>query len=249
MPKETAWKWSEELRRDVYPVSPGEVLKPLSLLGDGQDAIGSWLLAVQNEQRIQDHLLRYFTANYSGKNFEWFIDQASSRYFSPWHILAIESLSVSIPTPTARWLLEKDEKRDELLDEINHRGLEKETLWSCDLRQLMEDGELSDLYDLLRAKNGLGYVTTSKLLAAIFPTLVPIRDSLVEELLGMSDSSDWWIPMRRLFENSPRLESHLCSFDIPSAIGEVSTLRRLDVILWMEAKARSFRPRQIKKRR
>ena len=196
----------------------------------------------ENRQRLQNHLSRYFEANYSGKNFEWFISQSERNSFTPWDILAVESLSVTVPVNTSRWLLEPNSKRDELIAESRRQLVaNKDLLWTCDEELIREGGALSELYDLLRKMDGLGYVTTSKLMAAKFPSVIPIRDSKVETILGLENSREWWVPIRNHFRlSNGALAKHLDGFEIPDGVGPVSTLRRLDVILWMESKARDI---------
>jgi hypothetical protein len=230
------WKWDG--KQDVYlPILASETNKAIPV-----SAIRSWLLADENMQRIQNHLTRYFTVKYSGKHFEWFVAQSDSKMFTPWDILAVEALSRTVPTETARWLFEPNIKRDELLAQSLHslvqdRGL----LWTCDEKLLDDGGSLRDLYKLLRKQPGLGKVTASKLLATKFPAAVPIRDSKVETLLGLEKSREWWSPIRSLFvADGESLAEYLDELKVPAEVGNVTTLRRLDVILWMEAKARNI---------
>ena len=233
------WEWDG--RQDIYvPTLASEKDKPIPV-----SEIRSWLLADGNNQRIQDHLSWYFTVKYSGKHFEWFVaqsdsKQSDSKMFTPWDILAVEALSVTVPTETARWLLEPNTKRDDHLAEALRSLVPgQDSLWTCD-EELLADGKpLSKLYAMLRAQDGLGYVTASKLLATKFPPVVPIRDSKVETLLGLEKSREWWAPIRGLFSASGQsLAEYLDGLDVPIEVGTVTTLRRLDVILWMEAKAR-----------
>ena len=122
----------------------------------------------------------------------------------------------------------------------------EDTLWTCDRDLLTGDKDAPDtsgllfrLYYLLRSKDiGIGPVTTSKLLAAKFPKIVPIRDSIVAELLGMTRRDDWWTAIRDQF--TPQLVKHLDGLALPNNARQVSTLRRLDIILWMEANAREI---------
>jgi hypothetical protein len=234
------WEWDG--KQDVYvPILASEINNPIPVR-----EIRSWLLADENKQRIQNHLSRYFTVKYSGKHFEWFAAQSDSKMFTPWDVLAVESLSVTVPTETARWLLEPNAERDDhLAESLRSLVPDQDLLWTCDEKLLHDGGALSDLYTLIREKDGLGQVTASKLLATKFPAAVPIRDSKVETLLGLEKSREWWAPIRGLFSTPGQsLAEHLNGLHVPSEVGTVTTLRRLDVILWMEANARRIQTRR-----
>ena len=233
------WKWDG--KQDIYlPILASEINKPIPVT-----EIRSWLLADENKQRIQNHVSRYFNVKYSGKHFEWFVEQSDSKKFTPWDILAVEALSVTVPTETARWLLEPNTKRDDHLAEALRSLVPgQDSLWTCDEELLSDCKPLSKLYSMLRAEEGLGYVTASKLMAAKFPSVIPIRDSKVETLLGLEKSREWWSPIRKLFTvPGQSLAGYLDELKVPTEVGKVTTLRRLDVILWMEAKARRIKTR------
>ena len=72
-------------------------------------------------------------------------------------------------------------------------------------------------------------------MAAKYPGLVPIFDSQVSWLLGLTVNDPWWKPMRDLvIEVKPKLdELQLDRDDI-----HITTIRKLDVVLWMEAEWR-----------
>jgi hypothetical protein len=90
-------------------------------------------------------------------------------------------------------------------------------------------------------------VTTSKLLAAKFPKVIPIRDSRIVALLEIQPKDDLWLMFRKLFNDGDiSLVNYLNQLDVPDECGELTTLRRLDIILWMEANARNI---QIKTRK
>ena len=76
---------------------------------------------------------------------------------------------------------------------------------------------------------GLGRTTTSKLLAAKRPGIVPIRDTVVERLLQADDA--WWAPMRLLVQDS-RIRNVLVDASTGPVPTNVFLLRRLDVVLW-----------------
>lgn len=243
--QETGWVWNGALRQDEYPAAVDVRRQAIPLEPGDSSPLRSWLLDERNKGQQLHHLHRYFTADYTGKQFEWFIGQSDPTRFSPWDILAVESLSVSIPPATVRWLLEPDATRDGLLAEAHRSLTPSGTLWTCDVGMLRDGGPLADLYSLLRGREGLGPVTTSKLLAAKFPNVVPIRDSRVAGLLDMTGSKDWWEPMRGLFTGGgAELAAHLGDLELPAGIADVCVLRRLDVILWMEAKARHLGERE-----
>jgi hypothetical protein len=230
--------WARVGKQDVYlPTLAGEKNEPIPVT-----EIRAWLLADENRQRIKDHLSWYFSQKYSGKLFEWFISQSDLEAFTPWDILAVEALSVTVPTETVRWLLEPHKRRDGLLARsLQSLVSDRDSLWTCDEKLLQDVGALSDLYVLIREQVGLGYVTASKLMAAKFPSVVPIRDSKVETLLGLEKSREWWFPIRKLFMVPDQsLAGYLDELEVPAEVGHITTLRRLDVILWMEAKARDI---------
>jgi hypothetical protein len=86
-----------------------------------------------------------------------------------------------------------------------------------------------------------GRVTRSKVMAAMFPAVIPIRDSFVETLLGLEHSKAWWMPIREILEaNDSAVLSCVKKLDVPERAKSLGILRRLDVILWMEERAIRF---------
>ena len=100
--------------------------------------------------------------------------------------MVVEALSRTVPTEAARWLLETNNRRDELINE-SQRSLisDQVSLRACEETLLQVGGALSELCTLIREKDGLGHVMAPKLLVTKFPAVVPIRDSKVETLLGL----------------------------------------------------------------
>jgi hypothetical protein len=94
------------------------------------------------------------------------------------------------------------------------------------------------LLHALRALPGVGTTTATKLFARKRPRLRPIWDPLVAEVTGTWQSQ--WEPLRAaLRENGKALHRRLLR--VRSAAGlseEVSVLRVLDVIAWMEGRQR-----------
>lgn len=252
--RDNRWVPGKGRERDSYPIDEHERKQPIPYA-----KLRHWLLDRANKQRLEDHL-DWYLARYAGRQFEWFSEQGKGRRFSSFHVLAAESLSVKVAPTAARRLLEPDESRNQLLDQI-HQSLVpgRATLWTCDIellkgtrKTLESSGALYRLYYNLRTpgtndvtKGGIGPVTTSKLLAAMFPAVVPIRDSMVSVLLGLDDQDNWWLLARELFEHTGEpLAAYLDELAVPFDSGDVTTVRRLDIILWMEANARQIEVRK-----
>ena len=233
------WKWDG--KRDVYVGLPEELWKQQIRISE----LADWLLSVDNQVRIQQHLSRYLQS-YKGRFFEVLRAQSSPRRFEIFDVSAAETLSVTVRPRAVNKLLESLEIAETVGAICDSLVPGKDTLWTCDLDLLTGDkdalhtsGLLFGLYYKLRGKDiGIGPVTTSKLLAAKFPKVVPIRDSQVAELLGMTRRNDWWTAIRDQF--TPQLVQHLDGLTLPDGTGHVSTVRRLDIILWMEANARGI---------
>lgn len=210
-----------------------------------QSLDATWLTDPANVEVMKDHLAQYFgrsidgVANYSGQYFEQFIGMSVPDRFTAFDVLAAESLSVDVPRNVAHWLVRPDPDRDDLLWECLRELSNRQTLWDCDPALLADDGHLSRLYLKLKDQVGLGKVRTSKLLATKFPNVVPIRDSLVEQVLGWPDKAAWWMPMRDLMLSG--VQEVVANLPLPDGAPAVTTLRRLDVVLWMEARNRGFK--------
>jgi hypothetical protein len=201
--------------------------------------IAGWINNPLNKLLLQEHLDRYFGKideyiGYEGRQFEWFHSQSDQTLYTSNDILAIGALSVDVPATTARALIEDPEgKYKTLLAQCNDH--QKRNNQAKDRSWLWEAGSpFNELFDALGNERGIGKVVRSKLMAAKFPDLIPIRDSKVEALLEYESVGEWWKPLLELFEEVSRTISGL---DINSKFAP-SQLRRLDVILWMEASAR-----------
>jgi hypothetical protein len=207
---------------------------PLGLAG-----AAAWIIA--NADAVRDHLVTY-TTTYAGRSFEWFAQHSDPARFTAEDMLAVSALSVDVPTGAARALI------------ADHDGRFGRLLWRAQvlvtaadaptgLADMDLDGELSktlsDLYALIRGLPGVGKVSTSKLLAAKFPAHVPIRDARVEQILGLANSREWWAPMQQLL-NSAGVLKLLTDVEMPDDRPYVTTLRRLDIVLWRQAEQRGL---------
>lgn len=207
----------------------------------GCERFPGWLSA--NADAATQHLANYFGGDpeitYQGRYFESFQQLSTVGSFTAEDFLAIGALSVTVPAQTAHHII-TDASGDyrQLLSDCQHLidNTPPTDLATCPEPWLSDDtSPFVRLYRRIRNEPGCGPVITSKLLAAKYPTLIPIRDSRVEWLLNLSHSSDWWKPMRELFAATSATLTRLTGTGI---FDHVVALRRLDVVLWMEASTR-----------
>jgi len=166
---------------------------------------------------------------FTGRWFERLIVTSDPMAFTPADIVAVSALSVNVPIALAAALLCDTPTRvdaTELLQRIPAPGTQLAEVSSA---ALSDDSPLGRLYRYLRNQPGMGPTVTSKLLAAKRPALVPIRDTVVSNLLGAG--TRWWAPMQQV-ARSDRLSELLCDRCNDVVPADVSLLRRIDVVLW-----------------
>jgi hypothetical protein len=213
----------------------------------GYENIAGWIR--KNESVVDAHIQDYFSKRvedeaknvWQGQHFEWFANRVERFRFTEVDLAAIGALSVDISAQTVRELIE------------DRGGVLRQLLRECELWIAAHGSDLSDSelstdwlkkescfqrlwFELVRSERiDLGPVKASKLMATKYPGLIPIFDSEVSWLLQPRVESTWWEPMRNLLlEVSPILKkSNVKRDDI-----YVTPLRKLDVVLWMEAKKR-----------
>lgn len=106
-------------------------------------------------------------------------------------------------------------------------------LWDIGGEAIADGSPLAEMYNALKTIDQISYVRASKLLACKRPRLVPVRDTVVEDLLNAK--TEWWGPMKEVVSDQSVRET--IDRLSPDPVSEsVSLLRRLDVILWMEGK-------------
>jgi hypothetical protein len=72
-------------------------------------------------------------------------------------------------------------------------------------------------------------------MAAKYPGLIPIFDGDVSWLLGLTDKDPWWQPMWDLVI---KVKDEIDKLTLNRDDMHVTALRKLDVVLWMEARRR-----------
>jgi len=245
------WLWDRKTRQDVYPPAVVDIGFKLR-----RAELSDWLRRQENRPRLIHHLERYFTADYMGRFFETFVAKSDAARFTSWDIFAVQALSVRVPPRSVHWLLDEECPANTLLRESRSELGESQqesdwSLWTCKSSLFQPPkGIISRLHACLKGQRHIGPVTASKLVAAKLPSVSPIRDSQVATLIGLPTSEQWWDPIRELLESDDyALVNYLASLPLPHETDGVTVLRRLDVILWMEAKARfPKKPSSVKSR-
>jgi hypothetical protein len=157
----------------------------------------------------------------------------------PEDFLAASMLSVNVPAEAAIRLLDRDAAIvSRLLDEIPTDV----DIVDVDPSLLGGDSPAGQLWDVLRrGRDGLGPTTTSKLLAAKRPRLLPIWDSFVEQATGL-DTIDYWRKFQYVLADDQRVVwtwlGGLRSL-APNVPEHIPELRILDVLLWMSVDGRA----------
>jgi hypothetical protein len=210
----------------------------------GYPKIAQWIR--DNPARVEKNFNDYFALKvgdkssevWHGQHFERFADRAKRDRFTEVDLAAIGALSVDLRAQTARELIEdKDKKLGPLLEECEQ--------WTLDNGKDLSDPDLSDewieegssfrrLWTEItkRERVGIGQVKASKLMATKYPGLVPVFDKDVSWLLGLSKKDPWWGRMRELVIE---VRDELNPLTLERDDIRVTALRKLDVVLWMEA--------------
>jgi hypothetical protein len=151
---------------------------------------------------------------------------------TPWDLLSLQCLSVTMPIPVALDLVEGSLGRD----------------ISCRLQQipvnvaLGEPGARSHVLDrshadqawrLLNTQTGVGMAIAGKLMARKRPHLIPVWDSVVKCAFGNPDNAWLWLD-ELISQSDNELKARLDELHREAQLPEfVSRIRVLDVVVWM----------------
>lgn len=185
---------------------------------------------------------------YTGSHFETLGSQSNDPdVINASDLLAVQTLSVQVPARAAIGILGGQSGTiTELLAALpNGKSLsslsdEEFTRW------LGEDSPGQQLWDLLRRNGngadgktltrwGVGPTTASKILARKRPELIPVEDSVITRVTNRGKQSSWqmwWEEMR----TDSVLEERAEEIREDTGHGELSTLRVLDIVLWMSGR-------------
>lgn len=191
---------------------------------------------------VAQALNKYFgpsVKRYSGSQFEDLITDSDPFSLSAQDLIAVTTLSVSIPARAAIWILSEDgcNRISSILKEIP-MGRD---IWDPDVQDVfLNDGPVMELWRTLgnanwpvsKAGGGLGgFTKRSKILASKRPRLIPILDRVVRG--SLPETKNTWISIQRVLRNDfyrTRLEKALENQNVSE---NVSLLRRIDAVIWI----------------
>ena len=183
--------------------------------------------------------------SFSGSQFERFRgggDKATRDVFTSDDLVAVSLLSVNVPAQSALRILGPDADRCSALLGAIPTGL---TLADSPESTIGSGSSAAQLWRLLRqsstpkrgAHDGIGKTTTSKLIARKRPDLIPVWDSVVTGLTGQ-DSKGSWVWLRSELRGSDSSLDRWIRSTAPDELMDISTIRLLDVLLWMVGSGR-----------
>lgn len=191
-----------------------------------------------------DYLERYYGSledggpRYTGSRFEAVAAlNTHPDTLGPADFVAVSMLSVDVPAQAAIRLLGRAAAT---VTELLQRIPADVDIVDADPTLLGADSPAGQLWELLRRpRDGLGPTTTSKLLAAKRPRLLPIWDTFVEQATGLATIGYWAKFQYVLADDNRRLWNWLGEVrsQAPDLSATVSELRVLDVLLWMSVAA------------
>ncbi|OBF46889.1 DUF6308 family protein [Mycolicibacterium monacense] len=186
-----------------------------------------------NSAEVERNLRRYFDGQpgdeFRGRWFDHFAAMGDPNRFEATDIVAVEALSVEVPTEAAAKLLISD---SELFNRLLREIPREVDLWTVGRLPITVGSPADDLHAALKTLPKVGWVTAGKLLAAKRPRLIPILDDRITAMLEPAEGL-FWVSMLDELKDAERREviEKVCR----SAPAHVSLLRRIDVALWMAA--------------
>ncbi len=210
----------------------------------------TWPTAVtlRDSKIALDLLTRYYSNRadgsplYTGSRFEEIARlNPDPNVIGPADFVAVSLLSVKVPKKAAIRLLDANVSKEISL-------LLRQIPLDLDIVDASEDMLTGDcpankLWRTLRgARDGIGRTTASKLIAAKRPRLIPIWDTFIGEATGLDTADNWRKFQTVLLADDRKLWNWLDHLraQVPNLPNQVSTLRILDVILWMLVKTDSL---------
>jgi len=202
---------------------------------DGDMSIRSAVDNISPSQGIS-YVKVYFDLEkpYAGSFFETLeMEKSPENVYTASDFYALMCLEVDVPIGAGLSILgEKAEEISELLSQIPNvslRSLSKEEFE----RYLGQDSPAMELWRILKSYRNVGSTRASKLMARKRPHLIPIQDSVIRRVAEFPRKANdwllWWEALTKDDELECRADQLREAVDRP----DLSTLRALDVMLWM----------------
>lgn len=196
-----------------------------ALMGELGDNIHTFI----DDDRAADLLAKYYGGAYTGSRFDTSVQLKSPdpHCFTAHDFAAVATLSVPLSGAAVCGLLDREATLTELLRKV---PVETELVDAT-------DEAITDIYAVQKELDkvmDIGHVTRSKLLAHKRPRLVPIRDQYVLKALVGRDHGSFTEPLRDALVADRSITERLEAVQHVASIPQkVSTIRALDVIVWM----------------
>lgn len=199
-------------------------------------------MTVPEEDGIDLVRAYYAPGQFTGAHFSSLaVDEDASDVFTPGDLYAVSMLAVPVPPKAGIALLEgQSSEFNEHLGNVPRAEL-KDLSEDEFVQHLGPKSPAQKLWDRLRRNDrpddrwGIGPTRASKIMARKRPHLIPIEDSVVDRAINRGHQNSWelwWEALtldNYLEERAQRLRDELARPDL-------STLRVLDVLLWMSAR-------------
>ncbi len=203
-------------------------------------ALQSLLAVISDDQAVRD-LRSYFIGGtgsppFTGARFE-VLDGGGSRddvrdRITPWDILAVQCLSVTVPAAVAVDLIDGVLGRQ--LGALLHDIPTNVALGDADASIHVSDRSSADqAWRLLDAQDDVGWVIAGKVMARKRPHLIPVWDKVVRCAFGRPRNAWLWLDdllRQQDSELKTRLDELHRAAELPDSI---SRIRVLDVVIWM----------------
>jgi hypothetical protein len=210
--------------------------------------------ALRSNQNIHvTNLSRYFTDDFSGSHFERFADGGDAakvrNLIAAEDLLAVTCLSVNFPAHAMLNLIE-GEVGEKVADQLSRIPV-GEDLHNFASNPIAEGSPAWNAWALVDGLDDVGRTLTSKLLARKRPQLLPVLDDVVTCALRLGNDKNWQSIYELVTEESGEVVEELnvirdLAAEEESTIRELSTLRVLDVVVWMEHRPDHYPPKKHK---
>ena len=188
----------------------------------------------------------YRPGGYTGAHFETIGAALGAQdQFTAADLYSVSTLSVDVPAQAGIAILGDEASTfNGLLQQIPNVALSSLSEDEFD-EHLGRGSAALQLWDLLRRNRpgdsrwGLGPTTTSKIMARKRPGLIPIEDSVVNDVIGLGRGDSWRLWWEAFNAEGDDLESRAAELRHEIGRPDLSALRVFDVMLWMWGKANS----------